>query len=116
MTSISNNVYIDKLDDRTIKMKPVDVTWSAYIDFGVENNKKDSKLKVGGHVRISKYKTIFAIGTLQIGLKKFFWLKKLKMLFHWQMLLLILTMKNFLGGFMKNNSKRQIKKSLELKM
>ena len=43
MTSISKNVYIDKLDDivdeynntyhRTIKMKPVDVKDDTYIDF-----------------------------------------------------------------------------------
>ena len=43
MTSVSKNVYIDKLDDivgeydntyhRTIKMKPVDVKNNAYIDF-----------------------------------------------------------------------------------
>ena len=42
MTSISKNVYIDQLDDivnkcnntyhRTIKMKPVDVKPSAYVD------------------------------------------------------------------------------------
>ena len=42
MTSISKNVYVDKLDDivnkynntyqRTIKMKPVDVKSSTYID------------------------------------------------------------------------------------
>ena len=43
MTSVSKNVYIDKLDDiggeynntnhSTIKMKPVDVKDNAYIDF-----------------------------------------------------------------------------------
>ena len=43
MTSISQNVYIDKLDDivnkynntyhRTIKMKPVDVKDNTYIGF-----------------------------------------------------------------------------------
>ena len=31
-----------------------------YIDFGIENNDKDSKFKVGDHTRISKYKNIFA--------------------------------------------------------
>ena len=41
-------------------MKPVDVKLSTYIDFGIENNDKDTKLKVGYHVRISKYKNIFA--------------------------------------------------------
>ena len=44
ITSISKNVYIDKLDDivhkynnkkhRTIKMKPIDVKDNTYIDFG----------------------------------------------------------------------------------
>ena len=47
MTSISKNVYIDKLDDivnqynhtyqSTIKMKPVDVTSATHINFGVKN-------------------------------------------------------------------------------
>ena len=70
MTSISKNVYIDKLDDivhkynnkkhRTIKMKPIDVKDNRYIDFGKEVNDNDPKFKVGDHVRISKYKNIFA--------------------------------------------------------
>ena len=56
MTSISKNVYIDKLDDivnecnntyhRTNKMKPIDVKNNTYIDFGKENNDKDSKFKL----------------------------------------------------------------------
>ena len=72
MTSISNNVYIDKLDDivnrynntyhRTIKMKSADVKPSMYIDFNQEINKEDPKFKVGVHVRISKYKNMFAKG------------------------------------------------------
>ena len=75
MTSISKNGYIDKLDDilnqyknknntyhRTIKMKPVDVKDNAYIDFKKEGNGKGPKIKVGNHVRISKYKNIFAKG------------------------------------------------------
>ena len=69
MTSISKNVYIDKLDgivnkynntyQSAIKMKPVDVNSNTYINFDKENNKKDSKLKVGDHVRTSKYKKYF---------------------------------------------------------
>ena len=56
MTPIFKNVYIDKLDDivnaynntfqRTIKMKPVDVKLSTYIDFNVENNEINPKLKL----------------------------------------------------------------------
>ena len=65
MTSISKNVYIDKLDDianeykntyhRAIKMKPVDVKDNTCIDSNKEINGKDAKLKVGDYVRISKY-------------------------------------------------------------
>ena len=72
MTSISKNVYVDKLDDivnecdntyhRTIKMKPVDDKDNTYID-SMElscSNDKDPKVKVGDQVRISKCKNIFA--------------------------------------------------------
>ena len=72
MTSISKYVYIDKLDDivneynntkhRTTKMKPIDVKDNTYIDFGKEVNDNDPKFKIGDHVRISKYKIIFAKG------------------------------------------------------
>ena len=68
MTSISENVYIDKLDNilhkynhkkhRTIKMKSIDVKDNTYIDFSKEVNDKDSKFKVGDHVRVSNYKNI----------------------------------------------------------
>ena len=63
MTSISKNVYIDKLDGivneynntyRTITMKPIDVKDNTYINIGKEANDKDTKFKVGDYVRISK--------------------------------------------------------------
>ena len=70
MTTISKIVYINRLDDivnehnnayhRTIKMKPVDVKVNTYIDFKKEVNDKNPKFKVGDHVRILKYKNIFA--------------------------------------------------------
>ena len=71
MTSISKIVYIDKLDDIvneyyntyhiTIKMKPVDVEDNTFIDSMVFcSNDRDPKFKNGDHVRISKYKNIFA--------------------------------------------------------
>ena len=44
----------------TIKIKPVDLNWSTYIDFNKENLKEDLKFEVGDHVRILKYKRIFA--------------------------------------------------------
>ena len=72
MTVVSKNVYIDILDDtvnvynntyyRTIKMKPSEVKDNTDIESIKEVNDKDSKFKVGDHVRISKCKNIFAKG------------------------------------------------------
>ena len=69
MTSISKNVYIDKLGDidnkynntyrRTIKMIPVDIKPSTYIDSRKEINDEDTKFKIDDIVRISKYKNLF---------------------------------------------------------
>ena len=65
ITSISKNVYINRLDgivnkynstyQKTIKMKPVDVKLTMYIDFNKNNNKEVTKFKVRDDVRISKY-------------------------------------------------------------
>ena len=64
MISISKYVHIDKLDDivneynntyhRTIQIKPA--------DSGKEVNDKDPKFEAGDHVKISKYKKLFAKG------------------------------------------------------
>ena len=43
-------------------MKPFDVKDNTYIGIVKETNDKDSKFKVGDHLRISKYKNIFAKG------------------------------------------------------
>ena len=95
MTSISKNVYIDKLDDivdeynnthhKTIKMKPIDAKDNTYIDFGEEVNGKDPKFKVGDHVRISKYKNIFAKGHMPNWSEEVLLLVKLKIQFHGHM-------------------------------
>ena len=56
------NVYFDVLDDivdkcnntvdKTIKIKPIDVTGDSYAEYNEDVNKKDPKFKVGGHIRI----------------------------------------------------------------
>ena len=43
-------------------MKPTDVKSRTYFTVGVENNLKDGKFEVDDHVRISKYKNVFAKG------------------------------------------------------
>ena len=70
ITAISKNVYFDVLDEivdeynntyhKTIKMKPIDVGDDSFAEYNEESNEKGPKFDVGDHVRISKYKNIFA--------------------------------------------------------
>ena len=88
MTSIPKSVYIDKLDDivneynntyrRTIKMKSIDVNDNTYIDTSKEVNDKDPKFKVVDHVKVSKYKNIFAKGYTPNWSEEVFVIKKVK--------------------------------------
>ena len=99
MTSISKNMCIDKLDDilnkynntyhSTIKMQPVDVKSSTYIDSSKEINDKDPKFKIGDIARISKCKNIFAKGYVPNWSEEVLWLKKLKTLYREHMFLMI---------------------------
>ena len=109
MTSISKNVYIDKLDDivneynntyhRTIKMKPVDVKDNTYIDFKKEINNKDPKFKVGDYVRISKYKNIFAKGYMPNWSEEIFIIKKIKNTVPWTYVINDLNGEEIIGTF-----------------
>ena len=52
------------------KMKPIDVEDDSFAEYNEESNEKDPKFKVGDHVRISKFKNVFAEGyTPLIGVK-----------------------------------------------
>ena len=70
MTTVWKNVYFAVLDNivnkynitvhRGIKMKPIDVTSDSYVEHNEDSHVTKAKFKVGGCVRISKYKNIFA--------------------------------------------------------
>ena len=80
MTSVSKNVYINKLDDivnkynntyhSTIKIKTVHAKPNTYINSSKEINVKDPKFKIDDIVRTSKYQNIFQNAMLKNGLKK----------------------------------------------
>ena len=94
MTAISKNVYFDVLDDIvnkynntvhiTIKMKPTDVGGDSYVKYNENPNKKNPKFKVGDHVRISKYKNIFAKGYTPNWSEKIFVISKIKNAVPWR--------------------------------
>ena len=121
MTSISTNLYIDKLDDivkecnnkyhASIKMKPADVKDSTYIGFKKEINDKDPKFKMGDNVRISKCKNILLKDIYRIGQKIFLLLVKLKILYHGHVIN-DLNSEEIIVLFMKKNYRLQINKNL----
>ena len=88
MTAISKNVYFDALDDivdkynntyhRTIKTKPIGVKKDSFAEYNEESEEKDPKFKVGDHIRISKYKNIFAKGYPPNWSEEIFFVKKIK--------------------------------------
>ena len=111
MTSISKNVDIDKSDDivdeynntyhTTIKMKPINVKDNTYINTNKEINTKDPKLKVGDHVRISKFKNIFAKGYTPNWSEEVFVIKKVKNTVPWTYVINDLNGEEITGTFYK---------------
>ena len=105
-------MYIDKLDDivkkynnayhTSIKMKPIDVKDNTYIDFKKESNDKDPKFKVGDHVRISKYKNIFAKGYMTNWSEEIFVISKIKNTVPWSYVLNDLKDVEIIGTFYEN--------------
>ena len=71
MTATGKKIYYNVLDDvvkkynntkhSTIRIKPTDVRDNKRVNID-EHNEKDSRLKVGDRVRMSKFKNIFAKG------------------------------------------------------
>ena len=112
MTSISKNVYIDKLDDivknynntyhTLIKMKPVDVKDNTYIGFKKESNDKNIKFKVDDHVRISKHKNIFAKRYMPNWSEEIVVISKIKSTVPWTYVINDLNGEEVIGTFYEN--------------
>ena len=93
ITTVSKNVYFDVLDDivngynntvyRTVKMKPIDLTSDSYAEYNEDSNEKDPKFKVGDHVRMSKYKNVFAKGYTKNWSEEVFIISKIKKASPW---------------------------------
>ena len=64
-------------------MKPIDVTSNSYAEYNEHSNKKDPKFKAGDHVRISKYKNIFAKEYTPNWSEEVFLIRKIKNTAPW---------------------------------
>ena len=124
MTSISKNVYIDKLDDivdeynntyhNTIKMKPIDVKDNAYINTSKKINNKDPKFKVGDRVGISKYKNIFAKGYMPNWNEEVFAIKNVKNTVPWTYVINDLNGEEIIGTFFEKELQKASEEELTI--
>ena len=124
MTAISNNVYFDALDDivhkynntvhRTIKITPIDVKNNTYVDSKKEVNDKDPKFKVGNHVRISKYKNIFAEQYTSNWSEEVFVVNKIKSTVPWTYVINDLNGEEITGTFYEKELQKTNKKEFRI--
>ena len=80
-------------------MKPTVVKYNTYIDFGKEVNDNDPKFKVGDHVKISKYKNMFAKGYTPKFSEEIFVIKKKKNAVPWTCAINDLNGEEIIGTF-----------------
>ena len=123
MTAISKNVYFDVLDDivnkysntvhRTIKMKPIDVTSDSYAEYNEDFNVTKPKFKVSDHVRISKYKNIFAKGYTQ-NWSKVFVVSKIKDTVTWTYVISDLNSESITGTFYEKELQKTNQKEFRI--
>ena len=64
-------------------LKPIDVKSDSFAEYNEDSNEKDPKFKVNDHVKISKYKNIFAKGYAPYWSEEVFVIKKIKNTVLW---------------------------------
>ena len=80
-------------------MKPIDVTSDSYAEYNENFNKKEPKFKVGDHVKISKYKNIFAKGYASNWSEEVFVVSGIKNAVLWTYVINNLNGKKITGSF-----------------
>ena len=80
-------------------MKPTDVTSDSYAEYNEDSDVTKPKFKVGDHVRISKYKNIFAKGYTQNWSEEVFIVSKIKNTVRWTYVITDLNGEPITGSF-----------------
>ena len=101
-------------------MNPIDVTYDSSAECNENFNKKYSKFKVGDHVRISKYKNIFAKGYTPNQSEEMFVVSKIKNAVPWTYAVSDLNGEEITGSFwekeLQKNSQEKFRIGTVLKI
>ena len=95
-------------------MKPIEVKDNTYFDSIKEVNHKDSKFKVGDHVRISKYKNIFAKGYTPNWSEEVFVIKEVKNTVPWTYVINDLNGEEIIGTFYEKELQKTNQKEFRI--
>ena len=86
-------------------MKPIDDTSDSYAEYNKDSYVTKPKFKVGNHVRISKYKNIFAKGYTQNWSEEVFVVSKIKNTVPWTYVISYLNGEKIAGSFYERIAK-----------
>ena len=95
-------------------MKPVVDKSDSYDEYNVDSNEKDPKFKAADHVRISKYKNIFAKGYTSNWSEEAFAVSKIKNTFPWTYVISDLNGEEIVGTFYEKELQRTNQKAFRI--
>ena len=95
-------------------MKPIDVKDDSFAKYNEESNEKDSKFKVGIHIRIPKYKNIFAKGYTPNWSEEIFVAKKIKNTVPWTYVISDLNGEEIIGRFYEREFEKTNQKEFRI--
>ena len=95
-------------------MKPVVDKSDSYDEYNVDSNEKDPKFKAADHVRISKYKNIFAKGYTPNCSEEVLAVSKIKNTFPWTYVISDLNGEEIVGTFYEKELQRTNQKAFRI--
>ena len=95
-------------------MKLIDVESDFFVEYNEESNEKDTKCKVGDHVRISKYKNMFAKGYAPNWSEEIYLAKKIKNTVPWTYVISDLNGEEIVGSFYEKELEKSNQKEFRI--
>ena len=95
-------------------MKPVVDKSDSYDEYNVDSNEEDPKFKAADHVRISKYKNIFAKGYTPNCSEEVLAVSKIKNTFPWTYVISDLNGEEIVGTFFEKELQRTNQKAFRI--
>ena len=95
-------------------MKPTDIKSDSFAEYNEESNEKDPKFKVNDHVRISKYKNIFAKGYAPNWSEEIFVVKMIKNTVPWAYVISDLNGEEIIGSFYEKELQKTNQKEFRI--